>query len=405
MLVSADRALRLAPALLGQDRPRRYFVLVQQTAESRGTGGLPGGFAVVTASKGRLTVTNQGSNYGLREGPVPPPPGVPADYVARYADLGAFDTVANLNLSPDLPVVARVLAARWLAQSGQRIDAVVAIDAQGLAAVLRGSGPLVLGGRSLDPDALVDYLAVGQYRDFAPRSASEGIGRTQARKDALEDVGVAAAERLSRGGGDAVSLVRGLAEAVGSGHARMASDDPALAPGLREAEVDGALPLGPSPVAYPVVFNSSGGKLDTFLHRSLSYTSLACDKGRRASRITVRLTSDPPATGLPPYVTTGVTGGVARQSLTNRVTLEVYATRGAVLGRAALNGKPLADDVLVPGTEAGLSVWSTLLDLPPGKERVLTLDLDEPWVAGEPRIPEQPLAGPLRTQVHWPSCR
>ena len=37
-------ALEIAPTLLGEDRPRRFFVLVQQNAESRGTGGLPGGF-------------------------------------------------------------------------------------------------------------------------------------------------------------------------------------------------------------------------------------------------------------------------------------------------------------------------------------------------------------------------
>ncbi len=404
-LTSADRALSLAPTLLGADRPRRYLVLVQQTAESRGTGGLPGGFAVITAAKGRLTVTDQGPNTDLREFAVPPPAGVPADYVARYADLGAFDTVANVNLSPDLPVVARVVAARWLAQSGERIDGVIAVDAVGLSDLLRGSGPLRLGDRMVAPDDLPDYLAVGQYRDFAPRSSTEGIDRSRERKDALEEAGAAAARRLASGGGEPKALVRGLVAAITGGHVRMASDDPALAPGLVAGAIDGALPRGPSPVAYPVVFNSSGGKLDTFLDRTVSYSSLACANGRRATRIVVRLVSQPPASGLPPYVTTAIVNGKLGQSRVNRVTLAVYGTRGSVLGRATLDGQPLAEDALVPGTEAGLSVWSTLLDLPPGKARVLTLDLDEPWVGGAPRVPEQPLARPLATEVRWPDCR
>jgi hypothetical protein len=330
---------------------------------------------------------------------------VPADYVSRYAELGGFDTAVNVNLSPDLPVVARVVAARWLAQTGERVDGVVTLDATALAAILRGSGPVLLpGGRRLPPEQLTEYLAVGQYRDFAPRRPADGIDRSQARKDALDTVAAAAAARLAKGGGDTTSLVRGLADAVRSGHLRMASDDQALAPGLRTAGVDGALPEGAAPVAFPVVFNSSGGKLDHFLDRAVRYESGPCGAGRRTSRVTLTLTSRVPAAGLPPYLTASIQGGVQRQSLVNRLTVQVFATRGAILQRATLDGKPLPEGALTGTTEAGLSVWHTLVPLAPQQPRVLVLELDEPAVAGAPRVPEQPLSRPLSREVRWTAC-
>jgi hypothetical protein len=39
---SADLAVRILPAMLGQDGPKRYFLAFQNEAEARGTGGLPG---------------------------------------------------------------------------------------------------------------------------------------------------------------------------------------------------------------------------------------------------------------------------------------------------------------------------------------------------------------------------
>jgi len=42
-LRSADKALSLAPGMLGQSGPRHYLVVVQNNAEARGSGGLVGG--------------------------------------------------------------------------------------------------------------------------------------------------------------------------------------------------------------------------------------------------------------------------------------------------------------------------------------------------------------------------
>ena len=145
-------------------------MLVQQAAESRGTGGLPGGFVILETANGRMRVTKQGSNFELPVGEVRPPAGLSPEFIEHYGNLGAFSELwLNTNVSPDLTSVGKVIAGRWKAKTGQSLDGVVALDASALADVLRGSGEIALpGGRSLAPDQLVDYLAIGQYRDYAP---------------------------------------------------------------------------------------------------------------------------------------------------------------------------------------------------------------------------------------------
>ncbi|GAC1441313.1 MAG: DUF4012 domain-containing protein [Mycobacteriales bacterium] len=404
-LRAARTAVAVAPSLLGADRPRHYFVLIQQTSESRGTGGLPGGFAIVQAQHGRLSVTAQGSDRELRNGPVAPPPGVPADYRADYAADGAFDLWQNVNLSPDLPVVARVVAARWRAQSGQAVDGVVALDASALADLLRGSGPLSVGGSTLAPAQLPAYLAVGQYQGLSP-TADQG-----ARKDRLVLIARRAADRLTAGSGSPGDLLRGLIAAVRSGHLRMASDDPALHDALHAAGVDGALPAGTAPTAYPVVYNSAGGKLDYFLDRSIAYTAGPCHGTRRLSRITVTLRNSAPPAGLPPYLTILIRNGLSGQSYDGLDTLLVYGTRGAQLVSATLDGQPVSaisarpgGTTLVTTTEGGLPVWFTYLSLPRGRARRLVLIVNEPAVPGSAVVPVQPLPRPLGVAVAVPRC-
>lgn len=398
----AQRAVQLAPALLGGDRPRRYFVLVQQPGESRGTGGLTGGYAVVEADGGRLTVTRSGSNADLRNGAVPVPTGVSDQYAYEYGGNLAFSDWRDVNLSPDLPSVARVVAARWQAQSGQVVDGVVALDPTAIADLVRGSGPVDVGDRRVATTQLVRYLTVDQY-------AGLPITAQGARKDALAAVAAQIAGRLTGAAGDPRALLPGLVTAVRSGHLRMASDDPALQPALARSGVDGALPAGDAPVAYAVVQNATQGKLDTFLDRAVTYTAGACTGGSRPSTIRVELRNDAPAEGLPAYLTIRDEDGRTTASTDSAVVLQTYGSRGATLVAADLDGQPLvasgmrgAD--LHEGLEAGLPFWGLRVELPRGLPRVLTLHLLEPVAAGVARVPEQPLVRPLRRSVDLPTC-
>jgi hypothetical protein len=206
--------------------------------------------------------------------------------------------------------------------------------------------------------------------------------------------------------------VKGLVKAVQSGHLRMTSDDLALGPALRKAGVDGALPRGDRPLAYPVVYNETGGKLDHWLERTITYTAGGCRGPRRRSTITMTLRIVAPRNGLPPYLTIYIDESGRHVSYDAGVVLSVYGTSGARLVSATLDLRPLGsvperpgDPFLSNASEGGHPVWYLLLKLPRTVARQLVLQLDEPTSIGSPRVPEQPLARPMTATTSVPACK
>ncbi len=64
---SANLAAKLLPDMLGQKGTRRYLLLVQNNAEIRSTGGIPGSFAILKAKNGKLSMGFQGSYQDLKQ--------------------------------------------------------------------------------------------------------------------------------------------------------------------------------------------------------------------------------------------------------------------------------------------------------------------------------------------------
>ena len=83
----AADAAKLAPDIFGGNGPRRYLLVVQNNAESRGTGGFIGSYAIITAENGKLSVgpiertnTWNQATRALDKVTV----SAPADYLRRY---------------------------------------------------------------------------------------------------------------------------------------------------------------------------------------------------------------------------------------------------------------------------------------------------------------------------------
>ncbi len=68
---TAAEAARLAPLMLGADRPRHYFVMFVTPAEARASGGLMGNYAVLTIDKGHLSLGPIGRLADLDDSGVP----------------------------------------------------------------------------------------------------------------------------------------------------------------------------------------------------------------------------------------------------------------------------------------------------------------------------------------------
>ncbi len=56
---------KISPILLGGEKPMKYLVAIQNSAEARGTGGILGAYAIVELNKGSLKVNEIGPNEPL----------------------------------------------------------------------------------------------------------------------------------------------------------------------------------------------------------------------------------------------------------------------------------------------------------------------------------------------------
>jgi hypothetical protein len=393
-LARASQAARLLPSMLGADGTRRYLLVIQTNAESRGLGGLPGVFAVVRAKDGKVAFERFGNDSDLTgQAHVDLGP----DFERWYAPLGVEHTFVNSNVSPDMPSDARIWASMWRDQTGQRLDGAVATDPVALSYLLKATGPVRLkDGTVVTGDNLVKLAESDAYARFR---------NTPARKRFFVQLGRETADHVLHGaGGHGSALLSALERAAGARRLLVWSAHPDEEAQLAETAISGMLPRGPAPLTALVVNNAAGNKLDYYLDRSLAYRAGDCSGGRRSATVTVTLHNAAPARGLPPYVivrsdhpTWPPAPGTGRELAT------VYATDGTRLVHATLGGQDVTDEVLV-GRERGHPMLSLDVEIPPQKSVTWTLSLSEPQVAGRVRTFAQPLIRPFRQSIAQSRC-
>ena len=107
----AALAVKEAPALLGADGVRHYFVAFMTPAETRGLDGFIGAYGELAVDRGRVTLVRSGQANHLTADPAP---GLhltgPADYLHRYGAFKPQDNFEDLTYSPDFPTVESVVS-------------------------------------------------------------------------------------------------------------------------------------------------------------------------------------------------------------------------------------------------------------------------------------------------------
>ncbi len=158
----AVAATRLLPPMLGADEPREYLLLVQNNAEPRALGGIPGALITLRADDGRLKLGGQRPAFSFPE-PVLP---LSRPEVELYGtQLGRY--VQNVTATPDFPRAARLAREMWQLETGRRVDGVVAIDPVLLEMLLDVTGPVAL------PDnPLVRQVELAEGRSLTGDNAS-----------------------------------------------------------------------------------------------------------------------------------------------------------------------------------------------------------------------------------------
>jgi hypothetical protein len=120
--------VKLLPSFMGADRPRTYFLALQNNSDQRATGGAVLAYAFLRVDKGRLQLIASGPIYdfdsvlGFRAT-------LPSDLSWYLQHLPkTYPRVANVNFSPNFPVVAQGWSNLIRSAVGQRIDGAIAVD-------------------------------------------------------------------------------------------------------------------------------------------------------------------------------------------------------------------------------------------------------------------------------------
>ena len=118
--------------------------------------------------------------------------------------------------------------------------------------------------------------------------------------------------------------------------------------------------------------------------------------------MTITLTNNAPASGLPPYVTgRSDTRSYPIKAGDNRLAVSYLATQGALMQSVSVAGRPGTGSI---GALYGHPVYTIDLELPRGTSRTIVIHLSEPAAAGPPIVLRQPLVRPLSVTLKDAVC-
>jgi Protein of unknown function (DUF4012) len=359
----AARAMRLLPEMLGADGERRYLFMFQNNAEIRSTGGIPGAVAVVTARDGRLTLGRQGDAGSIGRFDRPPTPLTPAERLLFGPAMGIFPQ--DVNVTPDFPRSATLLAGMWSARHHKPVDGVVSVDPVALSYVLRGTGPVRLpDGHRLTAANAVDLLLHQVYVDIADPVQQNDFFNAAAKQ---------VFQAITSGAGRPRSVITNLARGASERRILLWSSREEEQRVLAPTAIAGRLPARATTTPEVGLYLNAARpyKLDYYLDYRASVESTSCQDSRQHLRVSVRMHSRVPAdvSSLPPYVAPPV-------QLFGRGT--IVTTMFFV---APVDGTPTAyavdgrDEKFDTHKLSGRVVFARSVALDPGQTRNVTIDV------------------------------
>jgi hypothetical protein len=368
----ALQAVRILPDMLGAAGPRNYFLAFMTPSESRGLDGFIGSFGVLTANDGHISLTRNGPIADFATA-LPPGGGTlsgPVDFLARY---GAFQPEVfpqDATYSPDLPSVATVLAQLYPQAGGVSIDGVLAIDPYGLAALLKFTGPIDVPGLPLPLTSAnaAQELLTQQYIQFDGGLTSQDAARHDFLQNSLQ-----VAFRKVVGGSlpGPRTLAQVLATPAAQGRIAFWSLHPSEQPLLQRLGVDGSFPQPKNGDVLAVTTQNTGNnKIDAYLHTGINDTvTIDPGSGSVSAQVTVSLKNNASSAGLPQIVIDSL-ASLGLSPGTNRTWLTVYSP--LALTGVTIDGHPTT---MTPGLELGTHAYSAYVDVPPGGQSEVVLNL------------------------------
>jgi hypothetical protein len=356
-------AFGLLPGMLGKDGPRTYLLVIQNNAELRSTGGLPGSLAILHARNGRLTMGWQGSPGDLVG--QAPTVSLARDTQEQYGTTPGAD-LRDANFTPDWPEAARIATAIVGAARHVRFDGVVAVDPVALAQLMAGTGPVAVGdGVVLNAGNVVAALLNQTYQLLDTQAQQNDFFETAARN---------IFDSVMTGQGDQQQAIRGLATAAGQHRILVWSSHPDEQSVLAPTAVSGSLAAADRSAPQVGIYlnDTTAGKMDYYLQYRSTAAAVDCRQGDAQDiRATVALSSTMPADfrRLSPWILG--TGQFAPQG-TIAFNLRVYAPYGGEVTGLSVDGRPHS---VTADKHHGRQVALLPVSLAPGQTMTVTADL------------------------------
>ncbi|MCA1845247.1 MAG: DUF4012 domain-containing protein [Actinobacteria bacterium] len=360
---TAADVLSLAGPMLGRDGPRRWFLAVVTPAENRGSGGLVGSTAEITAQAGKLDLVAVGRiaqlNEAVDDGAAARV--LPPIYAEVYGDWKVPARLQNVTVAADFPTAATALESVLPLAGRGDVDGVISVDPLAVAALLKAIGPVSVPSWPV-PISADNAASVLLHEQYVALSGD-------ARENFLGEVIHAVWVRATSGSlPSPSSLSQALGPALRGHHIQFHSRQAQEQATLGRLGADGALHHAGGDHLGLVTDNASQSKIDWFLRRAVDYhVRLDPGSGKAEATVKVTLTNDAPASGLPAYV---LGGQVAPPGFSRQI-VQVYTPLDLV--SATVDGRPAATTGL---RSLGRSEnWAHELDVTVPPTSAMTIEL------------------------------
>jgi hypothetical protein len=360
---ASAHAFELLPDMLGEQQPRDYLLVIQNPAELRSTGGLPGSLAILHAEDGKVTMGWQGSAADI-SGFTTPVVKLPRDTELQYGTTIATDA-RDANFTPDFPAAAQILKAMAESKLHVKLDGVVSVDPIALAEMMRGTGPVTVTSRlTLNAGSVVSVLLNQTYQAIAGADQQNTFFEAAARK---------IFDSVMSGQGDQQLAIRGLASAAGQHRVQLwsAHDDEQAV--LAGTAVAGSLVDDSNrPQVGMYINDTTAGKMDYYLQYRSTASAVDCRQGGAQDlRATLAMTSTMPTDfrSLSSWILG--TGQYAAQG-TIAFNLRIYAPVGGEITGLTVDGQPHS---VTADKHEGRQVALLPVTLTPGQKSTVTADI------------------------------
>lgn len=401
-VADANKAIQVAPDILGASAPRRYILIFQNLAEATALGGTSAALTEVIVDNGAITIGRQASSsdFPWQDGN----PIIPEDSNLANMYTPQFYTRLNLATSrPDFPTAAQIARAFWEKDIGGTVDAVVSVDPKVLSYVLGATGPVAMAsGEQLTAENVVSLLLNEVYFRYQGDDISDTNDLTNA---FFQEAAGSIFSSLMSFSADPMALLTAVMQGVDEHRVMMWSAHQEEQELISGAPIEGVLPVANDEGTTTGVFfrDMSASKMSYYLQTAARQTTDVCTSATPTFTTSVDLHSNltlEQAADLPTYVASANWGSKQFQTQ-----VFVYGPPGTTLTSSTVDASGVLSTVGGSSNDLGRPVVWFWVILAPGETSTVTATFTGPeGTYGPAEVRTTPMLNPTSVSVDAPGC-